>query len=348
MTRSKSNRSKDSSPRSEFVEVVEKYLTEAEWTKQQLMAAIKVGETQFYRWARGENVPTKAIVNRIAAVLARQIDEIHREIPSNPFPASDIIDGLLNELLEAAGYKASIKGKGADYSWYQIAQQKTWTLGYTRIPRWSEFPSTGSLKPSGLAIEYAERIARLLGISTNWKYLDFDEMPLAIQERQVDGIAPFMLVFPKRFFSFRFSQRCSTDTFNLSALISPSRAGNAACLEDLPSKNVKLLYLKGELADWGVSVLGDSYQKQSFEDDKEAISYLLANSENEDIISVFLVDSVTAYFLARENNLKDLKIETINLETYSAFVFHPDEDKLITAVNYAIQLTPKIIKSKND
>lgn len=346
VARSKRTRSEDASSRSVFVQVVEKYLVEAEWTKQQLMAAIKVGETQFYRWARGDNVPTKAIVSRIAVILARRLDEIRREPPFNPFPASDSIDGILNELLEAAGYRAFVRGKGSDSSWHEIAKKEAWTLGYTSVPRWSELPDRDGAKPTGLVIEYAERIGRLLGIRTNWKYLDYDEMPLAIQERQVDGIAPFLLVLPGRFFSFRFSERCSEDSFSISALISPTHGDSAACLEDLPPKSVQLLYLEGELAEWGVAVLGDSYEKKSFEDDKQAISYLLATGMGDnELIPVFMVDSVTGHFLASANNLKVMNVESIDFETYSAFAFHPDEEKLITAVNSAIKLTPKIIKS---
>ncbi|WP_315790973.1 transporter substrate-binding domain-containing protein [Fischerella sp. JS2] len=345
MARSKRSRSEDTSSQSIFVKVVEKYLVEAGWTKQQLMAEIKVGETQFYRWARGDNVPKKAIVSRIAVILARRLDEIRQQLPHDPFPASDEIDGILNELLEAAGYRAFVRGKGADSSWYEIAKKEAWTLGYTSVPKWSEPPNKDGAKPTGLVIEYAERIGRLLGIHTNWKYLDYDQMPLAIQERQVDGIAPFILVLPGRFFSFRFSERCSEDSFRLAALISPDHAGSATCLEDLPSKSIQLLYLEGELAEWGVAVL-DSYEKKSFEDDKQAISYLLATAkQDKDIIPVFLVDSVTGHFLASENKLKIMNVETIDLETYSAFAFHPDEEKLITAVNSAIKLTPRIIKS---
>ncbi|TAF52996.1 MAG: hypothetical protein EAZ60_21830 [Oscillatoriales cyanobacterium] len=71
MARPKRTRSEDTASQSKFVQVVEGYLTKANWTKQQFMAEIQVGEAQFYRWARGENVPSKAIVNRIAVFLIR-------------------------------------------------------------------------------------------------------------------------------------------------------------------------------------------------------------------------------------------------------------------------------------
>ena len=346
MKQSSRNRSKDTSSKSEFVKTVEKYVQEAAWTNQELMSQIQIGETQFYRWSRGDSVPRKAIVNRIAVSLARRRDQIQQKLPHDPLPGSDQIDEILNELLQAAGYSASVKGRGADSGWHTIAKKQAWTLGYTHIPRWSQLPERSGSKPTGLAIEYAERIGRLLGIATDWEYLTYDDMALAIRQRKVDGIAPFMLVLPGRFFDFRFSERCSQDSFRLSALISPDRAGSAACFGDLPPKSVQLLYLEGELAEWGVDVLGDSYQKKSFEDDKQAISHLRGTTEREkDVIPVFIVDSITGYFLANENELKVMEIKSIDLETYSAFAFHPDEEKLITAVNSAIELTPKIAKS---
>jgi transcriptional regulator with XRE-family HTH domain len=128
MPRPKRTHSEDTPSQSAFVQAVESYLVKANWTKQQFMAEIQVGEAQYYRWARGENVPTKAIVNRVAVFLARRLDEIRRDLPHNPFPVSDTIDGLLNELLEAAGYSASIRGtnwhcyclcrKGGRLTWY--------------------------------------------------------------------------------------------------------------------------------------------------------------------------------------------------------------------------------------
>ncbi|NJR74831.1 MAG: hypothetical protein HC773_16690, partial [Scytonema sp. CRU_2_7] len=105
MKRTTRNQSKNNPLKSEFVQVVEKYLREAGWTNQELMNEIQIGETQLYRWARGDSVPRKAIVNRIAASLARQIDRTRQKLPHNPFPGSDEIDGIVNELLEAAGYR---------------------------------------------------------------------------------------------------------------------------------------------------------------------------------------------------------------------------------------------------
>lgn len=354
MARPKRIRSEDAAPQSKFIQVVEGYLAKANWTKQELMTSLKVGESQFYRWARGENVPTKAIVNRLAVLLARRIDEVQQDLPHNPFPMSDEIDRIVNEFLEAAGYSASVKGIEPDVSWHKIARKKAWTLGYTKVPRWLEPPETPGGKPTGLAIKYTEQIGHLLGLKTLWKYLNYDEMALAIRSREVDGIAPLMLVLPGRFFDFKFSNKCGEDNFKLSAIISHKYSNDETLIENLFSNSIKLLYVKGELGNWGANVLGNNEQpKEIFEDSDRAVSALLASVErNEEKISLFLVDNLTGEIIVKKSKeinqqypekwLHMIDIETIPLETYAAFSFHPDEEKLLQTVNYAISMIPKI------
>jgi len=340
---------------SKFIQIVESYLAEANLTKQEFMALLKVGEAQFYRWARGDNVPTKAIVNRIAVLLARRIDEVKQNLPHNPFPASDEIDRMVNKLLETAGYSASVKGREADVSWNKMHKNKVWILGYTKVPRWIEPPDRPGGKPTGLAVKYTEQIGQLLGIETIWKYLNYGEMSVAIRSREVDGIAPFMLVLPGRFFDFRFSEQCGEDFFKLSALVAPKHSNSANFFEDLPRNLIKLIYVKGELGNWGAGVFNeaDNQPENAYEDSDHAISALLGSIErNEELISVFLVDNLTGEVFADKTKkdypsnpekwIQVLKIREINLETYTAFAFHPDEGKLINAVNFAINMIPKI------
>ncbi len=339
------NQSKNSPSKSEFIQVLEKYLREAVWTNQELMNEIQLGETQFYRWSRGDSVPRKAIINRIAVSLARRLDQTHQKLPHNAFPGSDEIDGILNELLEAAGYRAAVKGKGVDYSWHEIAKNQTWTLGYTDVPTWSQIPDNPGSTPTGLAIEYAEQIGRLLGITTTWEYLTWQEMPLAIRERRVHGIAPFFLALPERFFDYRFSKPCSEEPYSLSAVIVPEQVNNkSVSLEDLPNRRVQLVHVRGEIGSWAVNILGDSYQNQEFEDRRKAISYLLTTAKREnDVIPVFLSENFTCQYLSNENQLQVIKIDRLeNIKTAPAFAFHPDEEKLTTAANSAINIVPKI------
>ncbi|NJO93539.1 MAG: hypothetical protein HC820_02725 [Hydrococcus sp. RM1_1_31] len=354
MARPKRTRSEDAASQPKFVRIVEDYLTKANWTKQEFMAEIQVGEAQFYRWARGENVPTKAIVNRVAVILARRIDEIQQDLPHNPFPASDEIDRIVNQLLEAAGYSASVKGRDADVIWNEIARNKAWTLGYTKVPKWLEPPDRPGDKPTGLAVKYTEKIGKLLGVKTIWKYLTYDEMPNAVRSREVDGIAPLTLVLPGRFFYFRFSDRCGEDLFKLCAIVAPKFTNSATSFEDTPYQSVKFIYVKGELGEWGAGILNEADERpeEVFEDSDRAMGALLASIERkEELISVFLVDDLTGEVLAnkakKENPeephkwIQVIKIRDIDLETYAAFAFHPDEGKLINAVNSAISMIPK-------
>jgi DNA-binding XRE family transcriptional regulator len=329
----------------DLVPTIEKYLLEAKWTKEQLMATIGVGETQLYRWGRGDSMPRKATVNRICAVLAQRLDELYGDELHDPFPATDLIDAMLNELLQKAGFSASVRGMSGDDCWNRIAKDKSWKLGYTMVPQWAEPPPRRTGRPTGKAIDYAELIGRLMGLETEWVYLGFEEMPLAIRERSLDGIAPLMIVLPGRLFDFRFSNRCGDTDFTLSALIPEKISQNAEKLEELPARLVEVIFVEGELGEWGSKVLGDNYSSKGFPGLKEACAYIQAcldGYKNDKVLPVLLMDNVTADFLKQEYPLLSLKnIDIpITLETYNAFGFHPDEKKLADAINTAIELIP--------
>lgn len=335
----------------DFLNKIEKYLAEAKWTKRELMSAIGFGETQLYRWGRGESVPRKATVNRIAIQLAKKLDEIYGTLPNDPSPATDAIDGLLNELLEAAGFSASIKGKTGDDCWNRIAQTQYWTLAYNMVPEWAIPPDRPGGRPTGKAIEYAETIGRLLGLETFWQYLAFDDMPAAIRQRRVDGIVPLMLVLPGRLFDYSFSNRCSEEVFTLTAITDGRLVNGVDCLEDLSESKVELIFVTGELGDWGSKVLSQYKSKQSFATSGEAISYIGGIIERQESkIPVLLIDNITGSYLIDlerekhqgEARLLELKIKSIKMTTFNAFAFPPDEKKLLEAVNQAIPLTPYI------
>jgi transcriptional regulator with XRE-family HTH domain len=341
----------------DFVPTIEKLLIEAKWTKEQLMTKIGIGETQLYRWGRGDSMPRKATVNRICGVLTRRLDELYGD-DFDPFPATDQLDAILNELLQKSGFSGSARGITGDECWDRIAKRKSWRLGYTGVPDWAERPTHRNGKPSGMAIEYAETIGRLIGLETEWVYLDFEQMPLAIRERELDGIAPIMIVLPGRLFDFGFSKQCGGAEFTLSALIPDKLGKDIKNLDDIPANSLELVFVRGEIGDWGARVLADrchiadfdkSDRIQRFDTSDEAYTYIQASvANNENKISVLLIDNITACSLERRSQKKQdasilKRIDCfIQLKTYNAFAFHTDEEKLIGAVNIAIDLIPLI------
>jgi Bacterial extracellular solute-binding proteins, family 3 len=342
MSATRQPRSEEGTPRSDFVRVVEKYLIDASWTKQQMMAAIKVGETQFYRWARGENIPTKALVNRIAVVLARRIDDLKgQKNSSDLFNATDQIDGMLNDLLSAAGYSASMRGRSTDACWEEISKNRAWRVGYVNVPIWAESPKRYGAPPTGKAIEYAEQVGRLLGLKTEWEYfLSWGDLNLAIMERRIHAIAPFLLSLPERLFDYRFSLPCCETAFKISAVTAENQSVGINFLEDLPSKRTRLLYVKGEIGDWAAQVFGDTYQSRSYKTLDESVSEILSEEE---IISVFLSDDMTCRQLEKRQEFRILDIHTLeNVSLFPSFAFHIDEQKLISTVNSVINMIPKI------
>ena len=336
----------------ELVRTIEKYLLEAQWTKEEFMAAIGVGETQLYRWGRGDSMPRKATVNRICVTLARRLDELYGDVLHDPYPATDLIDAMLNELLQKAGFSASVRGISGDDCWNRIDKDKVWKLGYTMVPECALPPTRKTGRPTGTAIDYAQKIGRLMGLETEWEYLGFDEMPSAIRERRLDGIAPLMVVLPARLFDFRFSDACGKNDFTLSALIPSQFSERDQKFEDLPIRSVEILYVKGELGEWGCKVSGDDYKSKSFPDSNKVIAYMKAVVESQkNSIPVFMLDNITAKYWKdqsiKESESKEDKffplseIETsIKIETHNAFAFHTEEKQLSHAVNTAINVFP--------
>jgi transcriptional regulator with XRE-family HTH domain len=342
MSPTKKVRSEDDVSRSDFVKVIERRLMEASWTKQQLMAAIKVGETQLYRWARGDNVPTKALVNRISVALAIRINEQRlKQDASALFCGSDEIDRTLNELLNAAGYSASVRGTGIDSCWEEIAKNRAWRLGYVDVPNWAVTPDRYGAKPVGKAIEYAEQVGRLLGLHTEWtRCQGWGDMNLAIMERRIHAIAPFILSLPERLFDYRFSVPCSETAFQIAAVTSQMQLKEVGFLEDLPTKNTELLYVQEEIGNWAAEVFGDIYQKHSFQTLEEAVSYI---TSSEEAIYVFLSDSMTCRQLSEREDLRFLTVRTLeSVRLFPSFAVHADEQRLMTTVDSVINMLPKI------
>lgn len=348
--------SESESQQSKLIELVEQYLAKADWTKQQFMAEIGLGEAQYYRWARGENVPSRSVVNRMAAILARRLDERYQNLPHDPFPYSDIIDGLLNEFLAAAGYSASIQGRGPDSSWQEINKNRAWRLGYTSVdPYWSEKPVSYGGKPSGLAIACAERVGDLLGVSTEWHYLTWQQMPLAIAERRVHGIAPFVLSAPGRLFDYRFSvsldealdihdkaEERKKLIFELNAVsFLKYEDEEDIYIEDLPREQLELVYIANEIGSFIVNSIdqGDVYNKKMFLDKQSAIAYIQAEEDRRSgIIPMLCSDSMTCKSIAKSYNWSIVKIKRLkDVKLSPAFAFHPEEERLAAAVNTIIK-----------
>jgi transcriptional regulator with XRE-family HTH domain len=330
---------------SEFIKTIDKYLQKSNWTNQQLMADIKVGQTQFYRWQRGENIPTKALVNRIAVSLAIQINKVFEENnEDNHFYATDKIDGILNELLVSAGYSASIKGKGADSGWDEIDSDGSWRVGYINIPGWAEVVKEPSKKLIGKAVDYVEQVGRLLGITTTWeRYYDWEKLSTAIAERKIHAVAPFLLNQPGRTFKYQFSNPCSDNRLCAKALISSEHA-KIESLEDLPTKDIELIYIKDEIGEWIAGVLGNSYKSKGFANEEEAISYFIspaAKSENR--TPIYLSENIGCNRVRGKHNVHILNVESLsNVWLSPVFGFHQDETKLKNTINYIIGMIPKM------
>jgi hypothetical protein len=336
-------------PKSEFIQLVEQYLEKAKCNKRLFTAELDVRETQYYRWASGANIPSKAMVTRIAVHLARHLDEAYQELPHNASPYSDTIDGLLNELFVAAGYSASIRGRPIDASWQEILQKRTWRIGYTDVdPHWAEQPEQYGEKPTGKAIKGAEQIGNFLGIRTEWHYLKWGEMPLAIAERKVHGIAPFVLAAPGRCFDYRLSEPwLQGGKFKLCGVALPGTLDENLFLEDVSPRYFLLSYISNEIGEWIVNVLGNVYEREKNPPStkKEAIEYLrtFQDAKEDSIKPILFSDKFTCEGIAKSEGWELIKIRSVDsLELYPSFAVHPEEEKLAQAINSVLKMINSI------
>jgi transcriptional regulator with XRE-family HTH domain len=345
----------DTDKGSGFVRQIEEYLKLANWSKQELMAEVDLGETQLYRWARGDSIPRKSSVNRIASVLVHRLDEIHeRTNKGDKFAYSDKIDEVVNILLKEAGYAGSVKGVDSNTSWYSIArniraksderdERRSWKLAYTEIPGLIR-RSNQTAQPIGVVIDYAERIGQLMGIKTQWVELDWNELSLAIQEREVHAIAPFLMVLPERQFDYGFSAACTEGKFTISAITNLEGDDKILDLQDIQTNKFRFIYKEGDIGEWACRVLkaNRNIEDIHFDSNEKVIAYIKSESSRNDGVKIFFSDSVTCKQLSEKNNLQLISVNEIKLSTHLAFAVHPDERRLIESLSYTIEMTEKM------
>jgi hypothetical protein len=342
---------------SKFIQIVERYLAKTDLTKEQFaIEIIKIGEAQYYRWKRGENVPTKSMVTRVAVHLALCLDKVCQKDSPDPFPYSDRAGDLINELLEASGHivnvgtevNDAIQGKSwrLESSWDEIVNHKSWRLGFISDvdPKWiKQYSRPGNL-PFGKAIEYAERIGNLLGITTEWKYVSWQNLPMAIAERQIHATAPFMLRTPGRLLQYLFSDPwIEGGSIGVSAITLPKimeREGisEEISLTKLSPDRIQCLCISNEIGSWKIDSLGYTYLTNDpivNESLEEAVNKL--KNWKSELIPILFVDDIRGQELVKKEGWEIVNVEFgKSLKFHPAFAFHPAEKKLVAAVNYTM------------
>ena len=156
-------------------------MRELGWTKQQLVDRSKVPrDAGVLVVAR---VPPRGVgrddVSRLALALALGLEE------KTPGRGHVQLEGLLNELLGAAGYSAML-GRRQDLIWNRLTDasraDRELRVGWYRMYNFAEHvESGGSERVEGIAVRITEEVFRHLGVRIRWVYLPLPEQIPALR-----------------------------------------------------------------------------------------------------------------------------------------------------------------------
>lgn len=331
--------------------LIEDYLAKAQWTKRDLMLSIGFGETQLYRWSRGESVPRRSTINRIAVALAKRLDSLYGDRLTDPSPATDYIDFILNELHRVSGFSSNIKGADANICWERINSLREIRVGYLQMEGLIETPKLINEHPSGKLVNYVNMICAIINVRPKWCYLDNNILNSSVRNRNVDIVAPTVLKLPARKYDLEYSNPCSNQNHIVKALIceKDQNLKYSNKLENYPESNLELVFAKGGLAEIGTTLLGYKFTSKSFDTEIEAINYINRPHYQNQPIPIFLTDSLTHQSWINKtkfkHELKDfdlypmIEMDTgLKIKAKTAFAFHPDEIKLREVINETIEV----------
>ena len=335
-----------------FVNRIEKYLLYGKLTKEQLMSLIGVGETQLYRWARGDSMPRKHTVNRIASAIALRIDSEYGD-QFDPYPGTDNLDGILNELLKASGFTASINGYTNDNVFNTVAKNRICRVGYMELQGFADIPSRKTSKPTGIAIEETNKVLQAIGLTPDFYKVEFHAAIAALRNGDIDLIAPTIDNLPMRQFDLALSQPLNNLRSKISTLIiKPIASENLLTFEDLAPGRTKLFYLENEMGDISKSLFGEDYKYASDNIELKNLAVIVSTmnamiQEESKITPVLVINSNSALELCEieeEGREKKYKGSTnfiqlnnsTNISAQHVFACHPDETKFMNVINSAI------------
>jgi hypothetical protein len=324
-----------------LLSVIEKYIKEAKITKIELMTAIGLGEVQIYRWSRGESVPRKTTLCLLAVEICRRLDLAYGNGCMNTNLFTGKIDLVLGELLESTGY-SFISGKIINSSWIEIDNTNIWKIGYSK---YFEVNPVGEKNqpPSGLIVNYCNSIANWFGWNIQWFLLTPEQMKPALMMSSIHTIAPCIPFSPDKFIDFNF---CNPYFENITYVgITDNSVGESFNLDlSVQNAKVKLIYIAIDIPAWFLSLF-EKFNQQIFASFDEAVAFINGEkSRNPESVVVLIVNNITAKSLLScfQSKLKLLPILGMEIKLQTGFVVHPEESRLVEALNRAIDLQNKI------
>src|SRR5579862_2851101 len=333
-----------------FAREVQKHLALLEVTQSEFSEKAKLSPADLHRWLDDTRGVSRAAVNRIAVALCQLYDEKGRSKGENVAwqdftRGQDYLDRMLGALMKAAGFGGQRIDDLEDrdnFVWEQITRvnsgsERVIKMGWVQCEPWSRGPKGA---PTGVAIEIAKRVAELLGMRPLWteEPLKWGELAIALSQRRIDLIPPFMMLAPWRLADFHFSHPISEeeeDKKEIAALANPSnkthgKEGPKFVDDLLPSLRVG--YVADEIGGLARFVLTTNHDPKEHTTFAEALAWLREKPTESDSVLRCVTSERSACEASTGSDLTVLKIKKLDMKFGLAFAARPREFSLISAV----------------
>lgn len=178
--------------------------------------------------------------------------------------------------------------------------------------------------------------------------MSLNELAPALSSRLVDSISPYIPISPDKFVDFRFSEACYCKSLYYAGLIN-NQVSNQLCIDPgVKDDKIEIVFVGDETPFWVRNQL-TKFVQVNFDTYNKATAYIYGEKErNADKIVVLITNNVTAdvLILNPENTVRKLDIPEIAINFQTAFAVHPEEPKLVEALNLAIQMQDSFNNSK--
>jgi hypothetical protein len=319
--------------------IIEHHLQALGWNQAQLAANARISKAQLSGWLGSQ---TRSIsrnhVNRIACAIATGYGW-------GALPGIDNLDGILNELMRAAGYSAAL-GSAQDLVWRRLSggENPRLRVGWVEYPPFA-FEAPGPALVSGIAVDITTRVGELTGCRIEWERFQWSEIIDALYKRAIDMVCPILMLLPTRLLRVRFSDPIEGIFLPINGLVHRDFR-NAVVLanpEELRSDSILLNSVAGEVGQTLCGIFAPKAQAEqphgSFE---EACTYLRTNPTHRELVRCLIADeTICRHWQERFPDELDLLFKSESTTKVSlpvAFGVHPDEKLLLEMINTCITI----------
>ena len=334
-------RKKTVSPRASLslAEILTLHLSALGWSQAQLAERADVSKPQLSGWLGNQTRSvSRAHINRVACAIAMGYGR-------GSLVGVDTLDGILNELLEAAGY-AALPGTSEDLVWTRLAGSDQPELRVGWVDYFPFAYRRDSSELTGLAVEITARLGQLTGCEVEPKRLEWNEVASAIRSRSIDLLCPILMLVPTRLLHVRFSSPIPGVLLPINALV--HRNYKAELLQGDPPRLIsERMSVNTVVGEAGQTVSGIFAPRAQSERPHESFERACTSIMEEPVTSSGRVrclvadETICAYW--RDKNPDQLEVlftdpSARKLRLPVAFGMHPNERQLSELVNASLDI----------